>query len=916
MTLLWDWLAREGHILFAWWLWMTLAGAAALPLCLRLLGGMPDKGYTLARALGLLLTTFIFWLLASFGFLENTAGGMALSWLLLLTGALLLYQRNAVGGELGSWWRENRRVVVAGELLFAALFFGWALFRAHQNDLTGTEKPMELAFFSATQRSGVFPPNDPWMSGYAISYYYMGYVMWSALATLSGVGSGIGFNLTVASLFALAGLTAFGLAYNLVRSRLIETAPGIRKRASRGSAIAAGALALALVALVGNFQMILVEAPYQTRAAPEEYLDYWGTQARSNFGEGAYAHDPDASPGLHSARWDYWWWFRASRVVTDYDLDGAPIGIQPIGEFPAFSFVLGDNHPHVLALPFALMAIGLMLNLTLSRRAPSGPEVLLYGIAVGGLTFLNAWDGAIYLCGLLGAEALRRLLASERGGLAAPDWLGLLRFGGSLALIALIAYLPYFVGFRSQAGGLLPNLIHPTQFRRFFLMFGPLVIIIGAYLGVEAWRGRRAERLNWRFGLQAAGILLIALAGLMILLGALIAASSPAGALQGLQLGAQDSDLISRILRRRIEYGLTAPVLLLGIALTLARVFPSREQALAGAEVAITWIRYPRATGFVLLLIGMGLVLTLFPEFLYLKDNFGLRINTVFKFYYQAWVLWSLAAAYGLHSIMADGSLPRPHLALRLGFGILVALSLAAGIAYTFEAVFHRAIVETGRHDISRRQYAAPHDWDSPIRRAAEGQHVEPGAILFSNGSLADAAEADLLRADQAGIVLLHDGALTVAEPLSLDGARGLLNRDDQNVIECLDALVGAANVVVAEAVGDPYRIEYGRVGALAGLPIVLGWENHERQWRGNTYEAIAGSRHADLKRLFTAADMADIDEIIERYAIDYILYGTSERQKYGDFGEEKFLDSRPVVCESGRSRVFHSGRGRAMSAG
>ena len=71
MTLLWDWLSREGHIVFAWWLWMTLAGAAAFPLCLRLLGGLPDRGYTLARALGLLLTTFIFWLLASYGFLEE-----------------------------------------------------------------------------------------------------------------------------------------------------------------------------------------------------------------------------------------------------------------------------------------------------------------------------------------------------------------------------------------------------------------------------------------------------------------------------------------------------------------------------------------------------------------------------------------------------------------------------------------------------------------------------------------------------------------------------------------------------------------------------------------------------------------------------------------------------------------------------
>ncbi len=900
MTLLLDWLSREGHIVFAWWLWMALAGAAAFPLCLRLLGGLPDKGYTLARALGLLLATFIFWLLASFGLLDNSAGSIVLSWLILLILSHVLYERFSDGSEIANWWRENRKLFLVSELLFAAMFFGWALFRAHQNDIIGTEKPMELAFFSATQRSALFPPSDPWMSGYAISYYYMGYVMWSALSTLSGVGSTIGFNLTVASLFALTGLSAFGVAYNLVRSRYRISAARARQLTSQRVSVAAGILALLLMTLVGNFQLIFIEAPYQTRAVPESYLDYWGTQDRSNFIEGKYAQDSEASLNLHTSTWPSWWWFRASRVLTDYELDGRPIGIQPISEFPAFSFILGDNHPHVLALPFALMVIGLMLNLTLLRRAPTTGEILLYGLAIGGLVFLNAWDGPIYLFGIVGAEALRRLQMSERGKLSAHDWLGLIRFGLSLALIALLAYLPYFVGFRSQAGGLLPNLQHPTLFRHFFLMFGPLITIISTYLLVEIWRGKKAQRLNWRLALKVGGFLLLALAGLMIALGVLIGS-----------LGAADAPstaLIEQLIQRRLEFGLTSVVLLLGTMAALARIFPARRQAMAEADVAITWIKYPSATGFVMLLIGMGLALTLFPEFLYLKDNFGVRINTVFKFYYQAWALWSLAAAYAVYSIMADSRLPLPHPLIRLGFGSLLALSLGAGLVYSVEGIYHRALVETGRQHFVR-QYAPPSDWDNSIRHAAAGARVAPGAILYSRVSLVDAAETDLIRAEEAGIIIYEAEAVTIAEPLSLDGARGLLNRDDQNVIECLSALVGRSDVVVAEAVGDPYYIEYGRVGTLAGIPIVLGWENHERQWRGNSYAAIAGTRAADMKQLFTAADMSDIDDIIERYGISYILYGASERQQYDDFGEEKFLDHLPVVCQSGLSRIYYSGK-------
>lgn len=911
MTLLLDWLSREGHVVFAWWLWITLAGAAVFPLCLRLLRGLPDKGYSAARALGMLLATFVFWLLASFGFLDNSAGSVILSWLMLLIFSLVVYQRFNERSALAAWWSENRALVVAAELLFVILFLGWTLYRAHQNDLSGTEKPMELAFFSAAQRSAAFPPNDPWMSGYAISYYYMGYVMWSALSTLSGIGSTIGFNMTVASLFALTGLTAFGVACNLVRSRIQISADRLRKPAARKAAIATGALAMALLVLVGNFQMLFIEAPYQARAAPPDYLEYWGTQARSNFSDGAYQQDADASLTLHSASWDFWWWFRASRVVTDYDLDGSPIGTQPIGEFPAFSFILGDNHPHVLALPFVVMVIGMMLNLTLIRRAPAKEEILLYGLALGGLTFLNAWDGPIYLIGFVGAEALRRLMRSERGRLSARDWIDLARFGASLALVALVAYLPYFVGFRSQAGGILPNLLHPTQFRRFFITFGPLIAPVAAYLAVELWRGHRARRLNWRLAFSASGLLLLVLAGFMILLGVFIAVNNPLMPVIGnLAVAPEESgELLSRLVQRRIDFGLTSIILLLGIVMILARLFPARDQAYADGEVAITWIKYPSVTGFVLLLIGMGIVLALFPEFLYLKDNFGVRINTVFKFYYQAWVLWSIAVAYAAYSIMVDGSLPLPHPLLRLGFAAALALSAAAGLVYTVESIFHRTQVETGRQGyLDARLYAPPAEWDYSVRRVAEGEWVEPGTILYSRVNLIEAAEADLIRANHEGIVIFQHDALTIEEPLTLDGASNLLNSDDQTVIECLRDLVGRADAVVAEAVGDPYRIEFGRVGALAGIPIVLGWENHERQWRGNTYASIVGTRHDDLKRLYTAHELDDINDVIERYDITYILYGASERQRYGELGEDKFHDHLPVVCQSGQSRIYSTG--------
>ncbi|HID24560.1 MAG TPA: NAD-dependent epimerase/dehydratase family protein, partial [Planctomycetaceae bacterium] len=49
-----------------------------------------------------------------------------------------------------------------------------------------------------------------------------------------------------------------------------------------------------------------------------------------------------------------------------------------------------------------------------------------------------------------------------------------------------------------------------------------------------------------------------------------------------------------------------------------------------------------------LLLVLTGALLTLAVEFVYLRDVFGTRMNTVFKFYFQTWALWGIAGAYGL----------------------------------------------------------------------------------------------------------------------------------------------------------------------------------------------------------------------------------------------------------------------------
>jgi uncharacterized membrane protein len=131
----------------------------------------------------------------------------------------------------------------------------------------------------------------------------------------------------------------------------------------------------------------------------------------------------------------------------------------------------------------------------------------------------------------------------------------------------------------------------------------------------------------------------------------------------------------------------------------------------------------------------------------------------------------------------------------------------------------------------------------------------------------------------------------------------------------CLNQLVQGDDVVVVESVGNSYHGENGRTATLAGIPVVFNWPFHEMQWRGATFGELSGTRQGDIDLLYTAPDWISTQQIIDRYGIDYIFFGSSERNAFGPDAEIKFRDHFEVVCERGTSRYYHV-EGLAAAAG
>jgi len=612
-----------------WWLTIQILGLVALPLAYRLFDRLPDRGYGFAKPLGLLGTSYTLWLFTTLGFLRNRWGGIFGCVLLVGAGGWWFYRRNVgVRADLASaqgqgqalplrdWLIQNRRLILVNEALFGLALFGFALFRAYNPEITATEKPMELAFLNAILRSDAFPPHDPWLSGFAISYYYFGYLMMALLTRLSALPSSITFNLMQATMFAWTVTGAFSLGYNLVASCKLQVA-------SSRAGVRYGLLGAVLTAIMGNLEGFL-EVLHANGIGSEAF--WWWVDVKN------LAEAP------RSLTWyptDTWWWWRASRVIHDRTLLGQDQEV--IDEFPAFSFLLGDMHPHVLALPFLLLAFALALQLLCDQRPLREPRLALVALLLGGLGFLNTWDFPLALGIAAVAYALGQL-ACHSG--PTREWLKeVISTAIELFLIGVVAYLPFYLSFQSQVGGILPVIYNRTKLHQYGIMFGPFLAIIIGFLLVElgaVWR-QKGERWEWVIGLGALGAI--------------------------------------------------------GFCALLGRWLPVMLTVLLAGGLFVGWRRLrgaseelPTSTLFTLLLFLVGLALTVSVEFVYLKDTFGTRMNTVFKFYYQAWACFGVAGAYGVCAISQRSR--------GLGRGLFVgvfALVLAAGLIYPLTAFCSKA---------------------------------------------------------------------------------------------------------------------------------------------------------------------------------------------------------------------------------
>ncbi|MBI2871773.1 MAG: glycosyltransferase family 39 protein [Chloroflexi bacterium] len=498
-----------------------------------------------------------------------------------------------------------------------------------------------------------------------------------------------------------------------------------------------------------------------------------------------------AARGEGFPAFDFW---RSSRMMP---------GQISITEFPFFTFLFADLHAHLVAVPFTLLALGLALSFAIApvqeERFPllvRGVRLALLALAVGVLAPINTWDLPTYLALAVVAVGIGEVVRRPRPvGDLVGRWLlqAAVLVGG-----AYVLFLPFYAHYESAFQGIKTSQWQ-TPLWQYLGVHGLFFFLALTFL---VWELRR-----WLVGRRPA-----------------LLASKPRRSLGW----------------RMLTYAAMALAVLTGVLAATSYGVAVMLLALVVACALLGWRRLAAPSSgtsvyvFVLSLLGAAMAIGAGVDLLVVNPDID-RMNTVFKLYLQAWVLYGVASAFILWYLWASRGPGGWRLwSWRSGWLTLLALLVLSSAIYPVLGT--RA-------------------------RLADRFEVLP---LTVNG-MAYAGRAAYWDPDASG-------------PFALTW--------DAQALQWLREEVQGSPVVL-EAVRDQYRWA-GRVSEYTGLPAVVGWPWHQTQQRWEHRGAV-GARVRDVETIYSSLDADLVVGLLRRYQVAYVYVGPVERAYYPEAGLRKF---------------------------
>jgi uncharacterized membrane protein len=265
------------------------------------------------------------------------------------------------------------------------------------------------------------------------------------------------------------------------------------------------------------------------------------------------------------------------------------------------------------------------------------------------------------------------------------------------------------------------------------------------------------------------------------------------------------------------------------------------------------------------LLLLLGLAIALGVELIYVRDFLDFppwnRMNTVFKFYYQVWVLFALGGAlaftYLLRAIIAGA----PRAQDTAAGSNRPALTLPGARFVTLLGAF-------GGDALAVSKLALRGLWGAAFLALLIGS-----SIYVPEGTAARVQDP----ANWAAYAPPPGGLQP--QGLSLDGMAFLKGwfPGDYEAINWINAHVSGTPTIVEAGYSIYYRTLYGRVAMFTGLPAVLDPAHEDEQRFPNE----VGSRQGAVEAFWSTDDPNQALSFLRQYGVQYVYLGALERTCY-----------------------------------
>jgi uncharacterized membrane protein len=282
------------------------------------------------------------------------------------------------------------------EVLFLALWLIFLAIKVYHPSATWGEKPMNMSFLNAVYRTAYFPPEDPWISGYGINYYYYGHALFAIIGRFLDIPASYVFNIAGPYVTALTGLGIFSLAYALSRRTFISL------------------LAMYLCVFAGHiFSYIFLLKDQLNKMGIGFYEFFNGAGAvLSMMGTSilTYLGFADDETKRQIMGWDYGmaFWDAAHNIIFG----------TAATEFPYWTHLFMDFHAHMLVMPFVFSFMVLLFAYFALKSNESNlfswiGLFFFLALTMGTVTCVNTWDLPACLIALLFASAVKFWRESE-----------------------------------------------------------------------------------------------------------------------------------------------------------------------------------------------------------------------------------------------------------------------------------------------------------------------------------------------------------------------------------------------------------------------------------------------------------------------------------------------------------------------